>query len=135
MSSERMSHLLRRRIPEVAPARRERSFCPLVHPGLHSVQRSSGLSAPINVCTERIDQKTNDFGRMLDQRAIGCAQTKAADRLGRPATQPNLSFVRRTRTAQARTLVRTTPLMECRRDLSPLLPLSAAYPGYFSSPI
>jgi len=135
VSVERMSHVLPGTIPEVAPARRERSYCPVVHHGLRSVQRSSGLSALDSVCSERIDEKRNDFGRRLDQRAIGCAQTKAADRLGRPATQPNLSFVRRTRTAQARTLVRTTPLMEYRRDLSPLLPLSAAYPGYFSSPI
>ena len=114
---------LPRTICEVALAWQEQAYRPLVHYGLHSVQRSSGLSAPINLYTVPASGRTSDFGRRVGQLTLGCARTEAVDSLGRPATQPNLTVVRRTRTAQERALVRTKPLIECRRDLSPFAAL------------
>jgi len=124
VSVERMSHVLPGTIPEVAPARRERSYCPLVHHGLRSVQRSSGLSALDSVCTEPASGRTSDIGRRVGQLTLGC-----------PGAQSNLPVVRLTETVQMRTPANSRPPLGCRRDPLPMLFLSAANSTYFSSPI
>ena len=121
--------------PRGCTSRQERSYCPLVHHGLRSAQRSSGLSALINLCTVPASGRTSDFGRRVGQLTLGCARTEAADRLGCPGAQSNLPVVRLTETVQMRAPVNSRPPRECRQDPLPMLFLSARYPNYFSSPI
>ena len=135
MSVERMPHVLPGTIPEVAPAWREQFSRPLVHHGLRSVQRSSGLSALDSVSTGPASGRTSDFGRRVGHLTLGCARTEAADRLGCPGAQSNLPVVRLTETVQMRTPANSRPPLGCRRDPLPMLFLSAANSTYFSSPI
>jgi len=135
VSGERMSHLSHGTIPEVASAWREQFSRPLVHHGLRSAQRSSGLSALINLCMVPASGRTNDFGRRVGQLTIGCARTDAADRLGCPGAQSNLPVVRLTETGQVRAPAESTPSLGYSRGPLPMLFLSARYPNYFSSPI
>jgi hypothetical protein len=79
-------------IPGVGLALREHSFPPLVHHGLRSVQRSSGLSAAVSVCTEPASETTSDLGRMAGQLALGCARTEAADRKAAQGRSPTFLF-------------------------------------------
>jgi hypothetical protein len=90
VSGERISHLWHGTISGPGLALREQCFRPLVHHGLHSVQRSSGLSALIDLCTEPTSGRTSRFGRRAGQLTLDCAQTEATNHLDRPGAQSNL---------------------------------------------